>query len=182
MINTINKKNVFILTVVTGISLLLTGIYWLRNREIADEGVSVTVSDVISGTNKATSTNDIPVLSVERIANPPSEGFYTEGHVEATEENIATINEQLAKAALNPQPDVLEEVNSDLNVDESNSIDSSLDSDSDSIPDTEEARYGTDPNKADTDGDGFNDADEIKNGYNPLGEGRCAVSTCIINE
>ena len=61
-------------------------------------------------------------------------------------------------------------------------INTVVDSDSDTIPDTEEARYGTDPNKADTDGDGYTDADEIKNGYNPLGEGRCAVSTCIINE
>lgn len=54
------------------------------------------------------------------------------------------------------------------------------DADSDTIPDAEEARYGTDPNKKDTDGDTFTDADEIKNGYNPLGPGRCAVSTCII--
>lgn len=54
------------------------------------------------------------------------------------------------------------------------------DADSDTIPDTEEVRYGTDPNKKDTDGDTFTDADEIKNGYNPLGSGRCAVSTCII--
>ena len=56
-----------------------------------------------------------------------------------------------------------------------------LDSDSDTIPDSEEVRYGTDPKKADTDGDTFPDADEIKNGYNPLGTGKCAVTTCLIN-
>lgn len=32
--------------------------------------------------------------------------------------------------------------------------------------------YKTNPNKADTDGDGFLDGDEVKNGYNPLGEGK----------
>ncbi|MBI5370045.1 hypothetical protein HZA85_02570 [Candidatus Uhrbacteria bacterium] len=32
--------------------------------------------------------------------------------------------------------------------------------------------YGTDPRKADTDGDGYNDADEIAAGYNPRGEGK----------
>lgn len=55
------------------------------------------------------------------------------------------------------------------------------DADADTIPDVEESRYGTDPKKADTDGDGFSDADEIKNGYNPLGTGKCAVTTCLIN-
>lgn len=42
-----------------------------------------------------------------------------------------------------------------------------LDSDSDTIPDAVEKAIGTDPNKIDTDGDGFNDLSEIKNGYSP---------------
>ena len=46
------------------------------------------------------------------------------------------------------------------------------DSDNDGLTDIEEYKvYGTDPKKADTDGDGYSDGDEIKNGYNPLGEG-----------
>ncbi|MBU0597697.1 hypothetical protein KKF61_01720 [Patescibacteria group bacterium] len=32
--------------------------------------------------------------------------------------------------------------------------------------------FGTDPNKADTDGDGFDDGPEVINGYNPLGNGK----------
>jgi hypothetical protein len=35
------------------------------------------------------------------------------------------------------------------------------DSDNDLLPDTEEVKYGTDPHKADTDGDGLTDYDEI---------------------
>lgn len=54
------------------------------------------------------------------------------------------------------------------------------DTDDDGIPDDQERLYGTDPYKADTDGDGFTDAQEIKNGYNPLGPGRCAHSDCRI--
>jgi hypothetical protein len=47
------------------------------------------------------------------------------------------------------------------------------DSDGDGLTDIEELKiYGTDPQKADTDGDGFLDGDEVKNGYNPLGEGK----------
>ena len=49
-----------------------------------------------------------------------------------------------------------------------NSIDPNLDSDSDGILDVIEKAIGTNPNKANTDGDGFNDLQEIKNGFSPL--------------
>lgn len=45
---------------------------------------------------------------------------------------------------------------------------SSLDSDNDGLTDVEEALYGTDPRKADTDGDSYADGHEIEFGYNPL--------------
>ena len=51
-------------------------------------------------------------------------------------------------------------------------ISSNKDSDNDGLSDKDEAVYGTDPKRADTDGDGYLDGDEIKNGYNPLGEGK----------
>ena len=47
-----------------------------------------------------------------------------------------------------------------------------LDTDGDGLFDDEEKTYGTDPTKADTDGDSFSDGVEVKNGYNPLGEGK----------
>ncbi len=47
-------------------------------------------------------------------------------------------------------------------------VDKALDGDSDGLPDYMEEILGTDSNKADTDGDGYSDFDEIKNGYNPL--------------
>lgn len=77
----------------------------------------------------------------------------------------------------------------------------SLDTDHDGLTDTEEQSYGTDPRNPDTDGDGLTDGDEvkkyktnplsqdtdgdghpdateIKNGYNPLGAGRCVHADC----
>jgi len=45
------------------------------------------------------------------------------------------------------------------------------DSDNDGLLDEEETEYGTDINNPDTDGDGYLDGDEIKNGFNPAGEG-----------
>lgn len=47
------------------------------------------------------------------------------------------------------------------------------DSDSDGLFDFEEVKtYQTDPNNVDTDGDTYNDGTEVRNGYNPKGEGR----------
>jgi len=47
------------------------------------------------------------------------------------------------------------------------------DSDRDGLSDGDETiKYKTDPNKPDTDSDGYSDGDEVKNGYDPLGEGR----------
>jgi len=43
-----------------------------------------------------------------------------------------------------------------------------LDSDQDGLSNDEEKTYGTDPNNADTDGDGYSDGVEVKGGYNPL--------------
>lgn len=48
-----------------------------------------------------------------------------------------------------------------------------LDSDNDGLNDFEEEMvYFTDLNNPDTDSDGFSDGDEVRNGYNPLGEGK----------
>jgi hypothetical protein len=47
-----------------------------------------------------------------------------------------------------------------------------VDTDEDGLPDDAEKRLGTDPENPDSDGDGYMDADEIRNGYNPLGSGR----------
>ena len=43
-----------------------------------------------------------------------------------------------------------------------------LDSDQDGLTNSEEKSYGTDPYKADTDGDGYSDGIEVRSGYNPL--------------
>jgi len=53
----------------------------------------------------------------------------------------------------------------DIEIDESD-----VDSDSDGLTDFEEEYiYGTDPEKKDTDEDGFDDQTEIENGYDPIG-------------
>ncbi len=46
------------------------------------------------------------------------------------------------------------------------------DTDNDGLFDDEEAEYGCDINNPDSDGDGYLDGNEVKNGYDPMGEGK----------
>jgi len=55
------------------------------------------------------------------------------------------------------------------------SLAQNVDSDSDGLLDEDEKNlYHTNPHLFDSDGDGWNDGQEIKNGYNPLGAGKLA--------
>ena len=46
------------------------------------------------------------------------------------------------------------------------------DNDNDGLDFLQEHTYGTDPDSADTDGDGYKDGEEVESGYNPIGEGK----------
>ncbi|MEA3357435.1 MAG: hypothetical protein U9Q67_03295, partial [Patescibacteria group bacterium] len=61
-------------------------------------------------------------------------------------------------------------------VESGESYDYDKDTDGDGLTDYEETTiFKTDPTKKDTDGDGFDDKTEIKNGFNPNGEGKITV-------
>lgn len=65
----------------------------------------------------------------------------------------------------------------------SGDLNSGPDRDQDGLSDAAEARFGTDPDQADTDGDGYKDGDEVKNGYDPMvpGSARLDMSK-ILNQ
>ncbi len=52
--------------------------------------------------------------------------------------------------------------------DQMNGYNIAEDSDHDGLTNAEEKIYGTEPNKSDTDGDGYSDGVEVRGGYNPL--------------
>jgi hypothetical protein len=54
-----------------------------------------------------------------------------------------------------------------------------LDADNDGLSDTEEAIFGTDPGKPDTDGDGYPDGSEVLNLYDPAGPGKITANSHI---
>ena len=56
-----------------------------------------------------------------------------------------------------------------------------LDTDGDSLCDKFEEGIGTNINNSDTDGDGYNDSIEVRNDYNPLGEGKFSYDNNLIN-
>jgi hypothetical protein len=183
----LNKKNIIIAASIAGVLVLAAvAIYFLRNRSVGSDDllqeqeiktpVAQPSTTTEGGLSEPTSTT-----STTSTGSAPAEGFYFEGNLNATEENIKEINALLAAEALKATstavvgdviPSSTEEALPSIN----------LDTDSDTIPDSAEPLFGTDPKKADTDGDTFPDADEIKNGYNPLGTGKCTVKNCVINQ
>lgn len=62
---------------------------------------------------------------------------------------------------LNSNTNINTNVNTAVNV-------ASLDPDNDGLFNEQEKIYGTDPNKSDTDEDGYNDGLEVSNGHDPL--------------
>ncbi|MBI4272665.1 hypothetical protein HY621_02330 [Candidatus Uhrbacteria bacterium] len=55
---------------------------------------------------------------------------------------------------------------------ENSNLDQGGDSDSDALSDDVERAFGTDPQNSDTDGDGYVDGVEVRNGYSPVGAGK----------
>ena len=86
-----------------------------------------------------------------------------------TEEATSSTESDVASSSLSEtiDPDVPASVS-----DMVESADANTDTDVDGLADSEELRYGTNPNNPDTDSDGYKDGDEVNGGYNPLGAGK----------
>ncbi|MBU2228795.1 hypothetical protein KJ810_00130 [Patescibacteria group bacterium] len=69
--------------------------------------------------------------------------------------------------------------NAGITLNTNTTIIDSRDSDRDSLTDAEEDAFGTNPNKPDTDSDGYSDGIEVGSGYNPAGSGRIEDMTTV---
>ncbi len=59
-----------------------------------------------------------------------------------------------------------------IHSDRGSSAEPAADQDNDGLPDRAEALFGSDPLKNDSDNDGYGDAQELEQGYNPNGPGK----------
>lgn len=85
------------------------------------------------------------VMDVEATASPSSSLF--------RDDPILVSDAPLATVSVDPELEI-------------------MDVDEDGLNAAEEKYYGTDPNLADTDGDGYSDGEEVRAGYDPLGSGK----------
>jgi len=111
------------------------------------------------------------VLYERRSTGTPTDSsavISPEGNLQPVADNTELINEP---TVVNPNTEITP-VESTGTV----AVDITIDTDGDTIPDAVETYIGTDPTKADTDGDGYNDGEEIKNGYNPFGPGKLKIT------
>lgn len=107
-------------------------------------------------------------------------GFIFAAYPKYFKNNIKNINRDV-NSAVNTQ--INENQNVALNQNVNNMIKvspSDIDTDKDGLTDLEEEALTTDPKKLDTDGDKYSDSDEIKNGYNPKGDGEVMTTVGLI--
>ena len=168
---------VIVVLVVILISMIALAYYKASNtsEDISDLPVQGnTANETNSASQKETSSPGNNINSSLNLSE--SEDGATSVNNDLTTENGATTDNQTQKS----NQYILEEI---------------TDSDKDGMTDGEEKRLGTDPNSSDTDGDGlfdreeirvyktdpvnpdsdgdgYNDGAEVKNGYNPNGEGK----------
>jgi hypothetical protein len=139
-------------------------------------------SDEVAVNNSNANTNSTIALSnsnVNKNANTNSnQNVNSAGNLNISNSNTNTSNVNVAGnvnsiANVNAVGNTNQATNSSTNI---NGALPDMDPDKDGLPTDLEVSFGTDPQRKDTDGDGFSDGDELQNGYNPLGTGRVSVS------
>jgi len=131
------------------------------NVEEADVDTSTPASNPENGEELMEIATSEPV-----IINEPT------GEVTPTDEaSLETDGSNNSEEVVPEEPEISETVETEESLPSDEVV--NLDSDQDGLSDADELNvYGTNPLKSDTDGDGYLDGEEVKNGYNPLGEGR----------
>ncbi len=115
------------------------------------------------------------VVSSERIEAVTTDDSVIDINQEASDLN-SEITEPLEEGGLNVSGDSMQE---EFRGQDAANLSPLVDSDSDGLYDEEEVLLGTSIFLTDSDGDGYDDLSEIRNNYNPSGEGSLADSASI---
>lgn len=190
-------RSVLVSIAIVSVILLVAGtVWWLRARSVGSLAVldssprASLEAEVVPSSPTSTSAADAIKASDEVVNRPvffvpapevdlgshviyPREGALN-ATVSPAEPDRATPLIVNQEAQDSDKDDLTDDQESQLGTDPRNP-----DMDGDGFSDGDEVKkYRTDPKKADTDGDGYSDAQEIKNGYNPLGTGKCLTTGC----
>ena len=183
---------------VSAILLVAGTVWWLRARSVSSLAVldaPTPSSAVVEAPSASASTStkfDAAVKASDEVVNRPV--FFVPAPDAALGNHVIYPREGALNATVPPSepahivPAVVDQGAQDTDKDgltddqelQSGTDSHNPDTDGDGISDGDEVKkYRTDPKKADTDGDGYSDAQEIKNGYNPLGTGKCLTTGCV---
>lgn len=183
-----SKFLIVILSILGGIILIGGGLFAYtllvpREKNILPPSITDAINDLAGisqpasepakeGTTPTAPTEPEPVIEPEPEAEPES-GEPTiagEGDLAARVSNIESELEQINQK--------LDQLPTQSQIESFTVIFKTVDSDGDGVTDYDEIYiYKTNPQKADSDDDGFSDQVEIENGYNPNGEGVLTKST-----
>lgn len=154
------NKKVLIITLSGVLAVLVVGggIWYLRSRSVDEPGVRS--MERITPTTTKTSAPVEPREDILRQEEP--QGIKETGRDQTDPIYVQTYLQPAGTEEASPPPAVVTPPPPPA----------SPDPDGDGLTTIQEEQIGTDPNKADTDGDGYNDGAEVNAGYNPLGPGR----------
>ncbi len=182
--------------------ILVAGILVMRHRassgidSVSDESatvatVAVTEQPVVTLGAASTTSNDLPSTAAEvldrdgdGLSDDQEKAIGTDPSLRDTDADGVSDEDEVRQGsdplAAPPRAEPVPEPQPIVPAAPESRATTVFDEDADGLSDDQERVYGTDLTEPDTDGDGFKDADEIKNGYNPLGPGRCARPDCRI--
>jgi len=137
---------------------------------------------VLNNLNKLGNNANTNTLTNANIVNQ-NINLNTNSNVNATTNtqnvNVNTNNAANTNLNANANNNINTNVNISANANENLNTNTAsvIDSDNDGLEDKYETTFGTSPNNADSDGDSYNDLQEIKNRYNPAGPGKITSLT-----
>ncbi len=163
---------IIVLLILGGVAIYL--FYRLDNQSNVDANANTNAVVVNQNTNQQ-NTNTV-LLNNNGNANQQNSNTNVNANLNSNSNSNRNVNAQ-TNAATNSQ--VNKNSNSGTNINATEQVTSSVDSDNDLLTDVEEEIFSTNPDKPDSDSDGYLDGQELLAGYNPMGSGQLAASEAL---
>lgn len=144
-------------------SAFIDGVY----PRLGKYNLSININDL--NKNKLELVEPENVITLSSALTPPEPVAEVQADLPSRLVNVINSQSEVIRKLIGSNPQIPSDLTEDY----------SLDSDQDGLLDVIEVLIGTLANKSDSDGDGFQDLEEINNGYNPLGEGKLVFKEVV---